>query len=114
MDAHDLCRLFIGYEKICSKDGTAFNEVGICKHAHVREAGLPLEMEVREKARYKIIRLEDISHAVAKRYSAKIILDRHYPKEVVKTIIQEVTEKLKCTNYYRSELVKERWGKTPA
>jgi len=114
IDAQDLARLLIAYEKICPKDGTPYDEVGTCKNGHVRDKGLTLEMEVREKARYTIVNQRDVSHAGAKRYSATILLDRHYPREVIKEIIEEATEKLKYSNYYHNERVKAWWGKTPA
>jgi len=31
MDAQDLARLFIAYEKICPKDGTPYDDTGTCK-----------------------------------------------------------------------------------
>jgi hypothetical protein len=71
-------------------------------------------MEVREKIRYTIVEQRDVSHAGAKRYSAVILLDRHYPRDIIRTIIQEATEKLRYSNYYRNERVKTRWGRTPA
>ena len=114
IDAQDWARLLIAYEKICPKDGTSFDDTGTCKHGHVRDKGLAIEMEVREKIRYTIVNQRDVSHARAKRYSATILLDRHYPKDVIRTIIQEATEKLKYSNYYRNERVKARWGKIPA
>jgi len=114
IDAQDWARLFIAYEKICPKDGTPYDDTGTCANGHVRDEGLPLEMEVREKIRYTIVNQKDVSHAGAKRYSAIILLDRHYPKDVIRTIIQEATGKLKYSNYYRNERVKARWGKTAA
>jgi len=114
IDAQDWARLFITYEKICPKDGTPYDDTGACRNGHVRDKGLALEMEVREKIRYTIVSQRDVSHAGAKRYSATILLDRHYPKDVIRTIIQEATEKLKRSNYYRNERVKARWGKIPA
>jgi len=114
IDAQDWARLFIAYEKICPKDGTPYDDTGTCKNGHVRDKGLVLEMEVREKVRYTIVNQRDVSHAGAKRYSATILLDRHYRKDVIRTIIQEATEELKYSNYYRNERVKARWGKIPA
>jgi len=114
IDAHDWARLFIAYEKICPKDGTLFDDTGTCKKGHVRDKGLTLEIEVREKPRYTIVNQRDVSHAGAKRYSATILLARHYSKDIIKTIIQKATEKLKYSNYYRNERVKARWGKIPA
>lgn len=114
IDAQDLARLFIAYEKVCPKDGTSYDETGTCEKGHARDEGIPLEMEVREKIRYTIVNQRDVSHGGAKRYSATILLDRHYPKDVIRMIIQEVTEKLKYSNYYRNERVKARWVNTPA
>jgi len=114
IDAQDCARLFIAYEKICPKDGTAYDESGTCQKGHQLDDGLTLEMEVRERARYNIVKQRDLSHAGAKRYSATILLDRHYTREVIRTIIQEATEKLKYSNYYCNEQLKACWGKTPA
>lgn len=114
IDAQDWARLFIAYEKICPKDGTTYDNTGTCKNGHVRDEGLALEMEVREKIQYKIVHQRDVSHAGAKRYSATILLDRHYPKDLIRKIILEVTEKLKYSNYYRNERIKKQWEKVPA
>ncbi len=114
IDAQDLARLFIAYEKVCPKDGTPYDETGTCKKGHIRDKGIHLEMEVRERIRYTIVEQRDVSHAGAKRYSAIILLDRHYPRDIIRTIIQEATEKLKYSNYYRNERLKARWGRTPA
>ncbi|MEA2066517.1 MAG: hypothetical protein U9O65_05405 [Thermotogota bacterium] len=63
----------------------------------------------KESLRYTVYSQEDESHAGAKRYSAIILLDKHYTKEVIKTIIQDATEKIKASNYYRNESVKNQW-----
>ena len=114
IDAQDCARLFIAYDKICPKDGTPYDEAGTCQKGHQLDEGLLLEMEVREKAQHPIVKQRDLSCAGSKRYSAIILLDRHYTREVIRTIIQEATEKLKYSNYYRNERLKARWGKTPA
>lgn len=114
IDAHDWARLLIAFEKICPKDGTPYDNTGTCKNSHVRDEGLTLEMEVSEKKRYTVVKQRDVSHFGAKRYSAFILLDTHYPKDLIRTIIQEATEKLKYSNYYCNDRVKERWGQTPA
>ena len=114
IDAQDWARLFIAYEKICPKDGTPYDDTGTCTNGHVQDEGLTLEMKVREKISYTIPSQRDVSHGGAKRYTATILLDKHYPKDVIRTIIQEATEKLKYSNYYRNERVKARWGKIPA
>jgi hypothetical protein len=67
-----------------------------------------------ESLRYRVYSQEDESHAGAKCYSAIILLDKHYTKEVIKTIIQDATEKIKASNYYRNESIKKQWGESPA
>lgn len=115
IDAQHLARLFIAYKKICPKDGKPYDDTtGTCPYGHVRDKCSTIEVEVGERPEYTIIKQSDLSKAGAKRYSAKILLDRHYSKDVIRTIIQEATEKLKNSNYYRSERVKEMWGGIPA
>jgi len=110
INAHDLARLFIAYWKVCPKDGTPYSESGTCKNGHELDEGISLQIVVREKIKYSIERQKDLSHIGAKRYSAIVLLDKHYSKEVIRTIIHEVSEELKHSNYYRSERVKVHWG----
>ncbi|HUS76319.1 MAG TPA: hypothetical protein VMY43_09965 [Methanothrix sp.] len=114
IDAHDLARLLIGYEMICPKDGTPFDDQGNCRNGHIRDEGLKLELNVREKARYIIYSQKDVSVGGAKRYSAIVLLDPHYAKDIKRNIIREATEKIKNSNYYRNERTKIRWGKSKA
>lgn len=115
IDAQDCARLFIAYKKICPKDGKPYDDTtGTCPNGHVRDKCSTIEVEVGERPEYTIIKQTDLSKAGAKRYSAKILLDRHYSKDVIRAIIQEATDKLKNSTYYRSERVKEMWGRIPA
>nr|CBH38629.1 hypothetical protein BSM_21060 [uncultured archaeon] len=115
IDAQDCARLFIAYKKICPKDGKPYdNTTGTCPCGHVRDRCTTIEVEVGERPEYKIIKKTDLSKARAKRYSAKILVDRHYSKDVIRTIIQKATEELKDSNYHRSEELKEKWGGIPA
>jgi hypothetical protein len=115
IDAQDCARLFIAYKKICPKDGKPYDDTtGTCPDGHVRDKGPTLEMEVGECPEYRIIDQTDLSKARVKRYSEKILIDRHYSKDVIRTIIQEATEKLKNSNYHRSEELKEKWRGIPA
>lgn len=114
IDVHDFCRLFIAYEKVCPKDGSPFDDMGICKKGHLKDEGLTLEMEVREKKQFTILRQRDVSHAAAKRYSAIILLDKHYPKDIIRAIIQEASDAIKITTYYHNQQMEKIWGNTPA
>jgi len=114
IDSHDFSRLFIAYEKVCPKDGSPFDDMGICKKGHLKDEGLTLEMEVREKRQFTILRQRDVSHAAAKRYSAIILLDKHYPKDIIRAIIQEATDAMKYSTYYHNQQMEKIWGNTPA
>lgn len=114
IDAQDFARLFITYGNICPKDGLPYDNTGTCEKGHVRDKGLTLEMKVGEKVRYDIMDLKDESYPGAKRYSATILLDRHYPRDLLRTIIKKATEEIKTRKYYRDERMKAWWGETPA
>jgi len=114
VDAQDVARLLIAYQKICPKDGTCYDQMGKCKAGHMLDEGVTLEMRIREDARHIVRELRDVSHGAAKRYAATILLDRHYPKEVIRGIIEEATEKIKNEKYYRNEQLEQRWGETAA
>lgn len=114
IDTQDFARLFIAYEKICPKDGTPYDNMGVCRNRHERDEGLTLEMKVREEISYKIFKQKDVSHAGAKRYSAFILVDKHYPKDLIRTIIKEATEEIKHSNYYRNKKIQAKWGKISA
>ncbi len=114
VDAQDCARLFIAYGKICPQDGTPYDEMGTCQHGHKLDEGISLRMDVREEATYEVVNLQDVSHGLAKRYKAIVLLDRHYPRDVIRAIISDVTEGLKSESYARSDLTREAWGNTPA
>ena len=114
INTHDLARLFIAYKKICPKDGTTFNDSGICKVGHKVDSGIRLEMEVGEKIKYSIFQQKDVSYGGAKRFVAQILIDKHYSREILRKIIKELTEKLRKDTYCLDELVRNRWGDSPA
>ena len=114
MNAHECARLLLAYEKICAVDGTPFSEQGICRNGHGLDEGIALDMTAREKVRYTVASQKDVSHGGAKRYSANILLDRHYPQDVVRKIIRDATADLKHSSYYRNDLTRGRWGNKSA
>jgi hypothetical protein len=114
INAHHCAKLLIAYEKICPQDGAPFNADGLCREGHRLDEKIPLNMKVREKVRYNIVSHKDSSHVGAKRYYAKVIIDKHYTKETIKEAIFDITEKLKYSDYCRNEFVKSFWGTSPA
>ena len=109
----DLARLLIAYDKICGQDGLPFEE-GVCPNGHSSREELVLNYKVREDDRWEVFKLRDLSHGLAKRLSATILTDRHYPEDVLRTIIVEVFQEVRTDPYLRSEMVHARWGETPA
>lgn len=62
---------------------------------------------------YYIIKEEDLSHAMAKRYSATILLNKDMSKNDIRNVIIDVTNQMKKNNYARNHYVKESFdGKT--
>ena len=100
LDAQDIARLLIAYEKICSKDGTTYDHSGTCQNGHTLDKGITVEIEAKEKYRFTITQQKDVSHGGAKRYSAVILTDRYYQKDLLRKIISDATKKLKYSNYY--------------
>ena len=109
----DLARLLIAYDKICGEDGLPFEE-GVCPNGHSQRRDLVLNYKVREEARWEVYKLRDLSHGLAKRLSATILTDRHYPEDVLRTIIVEVFQDVKSDPYLRNEMVRAQWDDTPA
>lgn len=114
INAEAIARLLITYGMICPKDGTPFGDDGTCLNGHNNDGYLPLEMNVKENPTPIIASQTDVSTGGAKRYSAKIIVDKHYTRDVIKNIINNTTRDLRQSNYYRNKLAKERWGETSA
>jgi len=72
---------------------------------------LRFRIKTKSKIRYDVLKQEDVSHAGAKRYSAQLLIDSKYNKEEIKRVIEEVTESLKNSNYYRNEKFKQHFNK---
>ncbi len=64
--------------------------------------------------KYTILSLQDASHGTAKRYSANILVSESSTATEIYQIIREVTDDLKHREYYRNDLVRQRWKGTPA
>ncbi len=114
VDAADVARLFIAYEKICSQDGAPYDDRGVCECGHHLDPGIELTMAVREDPRYEVVRLEDVSHAGARSYSATLLVDRHYARDVLRQMVVDATQSVRNQDYARNEMVTARWGSQPA
>ncbi len=110
VDAWDVARLFIAYQKACPKDGSPFKD-GHCPQCGV-SADEPVELtfNVHEALRYEFLNLNDVSHAGAKRYRANVLTDPHYKKPAVREIIKEATWALRQSEYYRSPITERHFG----
>ena len=114
VDAVDCARLLVAYEKICPADGTPYGSEGICGRGHKHDEGVELRLRVRAGVRYEIPELRDVSHGGARRLSAKVLVDNHYGREILREIIRDVTCQVRQSSYCRSELVRKHWGDSHA
>ena len=114
LDVMATARLLIAYERICPKDGEPFNKAGVCAQGHQREGGTTIAWRVKEEAKVDPIHLQDVSTANAKRYSAFLIIDRHYDRGTVRQLVGKATEQLKSETYHRPGPMRELWSDKPA
>ncbi|MBN3898913.1 MAG: DUF4365 domain-containing protein [Nostoc sp. NOS(2021)] len=85
---------------------------------------IPLEQKVDESSKteiekfskkltpasdYTILSLRDVSHGLAKRYSANILLSKEFTKSEITRIIKDVTTELITRQYYRNKEAKQHW-----
>jgi hypothetical protein len=58
---------------------------------------------------YSIASFDDVSHGNAKKYSARIILNKEYSQIEIIELIKFITREFKEREYYRNEIVENRW-----
>lgn len=66
------------------------------------------------KSDYTIFRTEDTSHALAKRYTLRIVLNRSMTKPEIAAVVRDMTARAAKRRYSRNEMVAGRWGTTDA
>lgn len=59
---------------------------------------------------FSIASFKDLSHGAAKRYQARILINRRLSRGEVVQIIAKVTNELRGREYYRNKLTKEVWS----
>lgn len=114
VDAIDVARLCIAYHKICPKDGTPYLN-GKCRKCGT-PASEPIELilQVHEELRYNVLSHNDVSHGLAKRYSANICTDPHYSKAALREVIKRVTWELRQSRFYGSKQLEWHFGEQEA
>jgi len=73
-----------------------------------------LSQKIISAREYTELSLEDMSHGQAKRYAAKILLNREFTKDDIIQAIKDVTNRLKNREYYTNKQLEERWRNTEA
>jgi len=68
----------------------------------------------KSKIRFDILKQEDISNAGAKRYSTQILIDSKYSKSEIKSVIEDVTNSLINSKYYKNEKLKNHFSNRKA
>lgn len=116
VDAVDVARLFIAYQKVCPKDGSPYKD-GACRKCGTL-ASVPLELilKVFETPRYTKLPFEDedISNSIIKQYKAHILTDPHYSKAILREVIKKATWDMRKSTFYGSAQAEERFGENEA
>ena len=114
VDARDVARLFIAYQKVCPKDGTPFVD-GHCPTCGATvEEPVELTIKLYEDYRWELLSRRDVSHANAKRYTADVLTDPHYSKTALREVVKEAVWELRHSTYYRSSITEAHFGDRPA
>lgn len=113
-DAVDVARLFVAYRKVCGVDGTPFVDDRCPTCGRSREEPLKLLLDIFSAPEYEILSLHEPSTGVAKRYSAELLIPRHYTRPSVREVVREVVRQLRSADYYRSEITKSLFGQEEA
>jgi len=74
----------------------------------------PAGREPEEGEAFRIYDVKDLSHAMAKRYSAKVVVHKGTSREELRHIIPQVVKEVRMVNVYRNQESRERWGGKPA
>lgn len=64
--------------------------------------------------KYSILKQDDISASVAKRYRLKVLLNDTLTKPEIATVIRQVVTEYARSRYYRNKRVESRWGDSDA
>ena len=83
-------------------------------NSHALEQLKKLSQKIISASEYTELSLVDQSHGQAKRYAAKILLNREFTKDDIIQLIKDVTNRLKNREYYRNKQREERWRNTEA
>ncbi len=67
-------------------------------------------IEYEDEPSFVLLELSDTSHALAKRYSADILLQGSHDKESARRVVQRAMDYVRKQNYHRNRLVERRWG----
>ncbi len=114
VEADDCARLLIAYGKICPRDGSPFDADGLCRQGHTRPPSAEVNLAVTGEPEYEIVSLEDVSHAGARRLSAKVAVNRSYSREAMRDVIRRATDEVAQDTYHRNGEVARRWGASQA
>ena len=109
VDAIDLARLLVAYEKICPSDGTPFCPDGSCYRGHKQDVGTSLMVRGQRGSHFNIPRSQDVSHGGARRLSATVLVSPDRDRESLREIIREATSQVRESSYHRNDLLGRRW-----
>lgn len=110
VDAVDIARLLIAYEKICPADGLRFDSQGVCGNGHSQDPGATLDVPIRGELYFEVPRIRDVSHVGAKRYAATVLVDRNASRDMIREVIRRALPIVRSSEHHRNEFVERTWS----
>lgn len=105
LDRGDLARLFAAYGAMCPRDG-AWLDGGVCGGCGY-ETGEPSPAP---RPRYTVLSMEDVSHALAKRFSANVLVPPELDRAATISLLGRAVEEVRRESYVRNEQVAAAHG----
>lgn len=81
---------------------------------HKDAFGRLAESEISDVGAFTILELRDVSHGLAKRYSANVLIPEGFETADIPNVIKQLTYELRGREYYRTDTVRKRWAGHPA
>jgi hypothetical protein len=114
IDALDLARLFISYNKICPNDGTPFQDDLCPSCQRIVSEPIKITIDIYEDPEYTIAEQREVSFSVKKRYACNVFTDPHYPRTLIREIAKKITWEVRQSLYYASSQNETLYGEKPA
>jgi hypothetical protein len=107
LDRGDLARLLVVYGQLCPNDGSWITGTN-CACGYSNRAAPPLSGGADS---FHVLSLSDNSFALAKRYSANILVAQGLTRQATEQLVVKAVAQIRASDYTRNELVERTHGK---